>query len=156
LALKILQGGIRMSYQYNTATTSALVAGMGVIPISGSIAIPTSTSGTCPIGLTFDVAADTGTTLSETGGGGGSTTLMHSTGSTNANVTIVGGNFIGTTSLFTGLTSASTGVRLTVNTSGELAAAAATGEYIVGEVLEYISSTEIKFIWFSSGARYTA
>lgn len=151
--LKVLQGGIRRSHKYGTAV-STLVAGMGVIPISGSVSLPTSTSGTVPLGLVFDSNAEAGgSNLSNTGGGGGSSTLMQSTGSTNNLVTVIAGNFIGATDQFSGITSADTGTRLTVNTSGQLVPATASGEYVVGTVLEYVSSTEIQFIWFSAGAQ---
>lgn len=150
--LKVIQGGIRMSYNYS-GTPTGLVAGLGVVPASGTVALPASVSGIMPIGLVFDSTAEATAFMSTTGGGGGSTTLMESTAQSANDITVVAGVFVGQTDQFSGITSSDIGSPITVNTDGKLIKATTTGAYIVGEVMSVPTSTEMRFIFNSAGAK---
>lgn len=158
--LKILQGGIRMSMEYDSgdANVANMVAGAGVIVQADAtgVIVPTSVSGLPPVGLLFDTAStDAGSVLSTTGGGGGSVTLMESTGNTRPDVTVIGGAFVGQTDYF--VSGIDEGSLLMVQaTTGKLTVATGTGAFIVGQAVELIGNTEVKFIFNSAGARVTA
>ena len=150
--LKVIQGGIRMSFNYSGSPTG-LVAGMGIVPASGTVALPTTVSGTMPLGLVFDSTAEASSFMNVTGGGGGSDTLMESTAQSTNDITVITGTFVGQTDQFSGITSSDIGSRLTVNTDGKLIKATTTGAYIIGEVIGVPNTTDVKFLFNSAGAK---
>lgn len=152
---KVLQGGIRTSFNKSSAPSSAFIPGLGMIGFSATGALdmmlPVSKTN-MPIGILFDDYSEVGAMMKVVGvtGGGGSSSSVHSTGATDLSLTIITGVFIGQVS-----GSGVVGTFASTDVGKSVSASPATGKIVlttgdaapIGTVIEYIGANDIKVLF---------